>query len=340
MQGLSADGDGDPRIVRRDAVSGVDFGGLGVVVGHATDEAGATGVTVVRGADGPRRGAACVLGRATGTREVHVLDPSHLVDRVDGVLLCGGSAYGLDAAAGVMRWMEEDGRGFPAGPGVVPIVPTAVIYDLSPLGRFDARPTAQMAYDACASATPADIAEGSIGVGTGATVGKGAGIERSMKGGVGCAVERAGALVAGAVTVVNAFGDVRDAHGEIIAGARGEIGFADTQRLLTLPGGPRRFSDAQGRNTTLSVVILNVTIDKSQLHQVARAASAAYYQRITPCGTSFDGDIIFALCPLTGPTATLLAVEALAARAVAAAIERAVRTATGREGIPGLADPH
>ena len=109
---------------------------------------------------------------------------------------------------------------------------------------------------------------------------------------------------------------------------------------LTKPDRPRRFSDAQGRNTTLSVVILNVTIDKSQLHQVAKAATAAYYPRITPCGTSFDGDIIFALCPLTGPTATLLAVEALAARAVAAAIERAVRTATGREGIPGLADPH
>ena len=327
---------GEGRRIRR--VSDIDFGGLGVAIGHATDEAGGTGLTVVRGLDGPRRGAAHVIGRASGTRELHVLDPAHLVDRVDAILLTGGSAYGLDAAAGVMQWMEEDGRGFPAGPGVVPIVPAAVIYDLTPCGKFSSRPTAAMAYAACRDAVATGIEEGSVGAGTGATVGKGGGIERAMKGGVGLAVERAGALVAGAVSVVNAFGDVRDGAGQIIAGARGESGFADTIRWLTLPGGPRRFSDAQGRNTTISVVMVNVAMDKVALTQVARAASAAYYQRITPVGTSFDGDVIFALCPLTGPSGAPLGVEALAARAVAAAIERAVRCAKGRDGIPGLAD--
>ena len=323
----------------REGVSGVDFGGLGIAIGHASDEAGGTGLTVVRGIDGPRRGAAHVIGRASGTRELHVLEPEHLVDRVDAILLTGGSAYGLDAAAGVMQWMEEDGRGFPAGPGVVPIVPAAVIYDLTPCGSFSSRPTPAMAYAACRDAQPTDIAEGSVGAGTGATVGKGGGIERSMKGGVGCAIERAGALVAGAIAVVNSFCDVRDEQGRIIAGARGETGFADTVRWLTLPGGPRRFSDAQGRNTTISIVAVNVALDKVQLRQVARAASAAYYQRITPVGTSFDGDIIFALCPLTGPTGTQLGVEALAARALGMAIERAVRLARGRDGVPGLADP-
>ena len=319
-------------------MSDVDFGGLGIAVGHATDEAGGTGLTVVRGLDGPRRGAAHVIGRASGTRELHVLAPEHLVDRVDAILLSGGSAYGLDAAAGVMQWMEEDGRGFPAGPGVVPIVPAAVIYDLTPCGQFSSRPTPAMAYAACRDATVTGVAEGSVGAGTGATVGKGGGIERAMKGGVGCAVERAGGLVAGAVSVVNAFGDVRGADGQIIAGARSEGGFADTIRWLTLPGGPRRLSDAQGRNTTISVVMVNVAMDKVALTQVARAASAAYYQRITPVGTAFDGDVIFALCPLTGPTGTPLGVEALAARALSVAVERAVRTAKGRDGIPGLAD--
>ena len=319
-------------------VNGVDFGGLGIAIGHATDEDGGTGLTVVRGLDGPRRGAAHVIGRASGTRELHVLHPEHLVDRVDAILLTGGSAYGLDAAAGVMKWMEEDGRGFPAGPGVVPIVPAAVIYDLTPCGRFDARPNPEMAYAACRDAVVSDVAEGSIGAGTGATVGKGGGIERAMKGGVGCAVERSGGLVVGAISVVNAFGDVRDGTGAIVAGARSETGFADTIRWLTLPGGPRRFSDAQGRNTTISVVMTNVAMDKVALTQVARAASAAYYQRITPVGTAFDGDIIFALCPLTGPTGTPLGVEALAARALSIAIERAVRLARGRDGVPGLAD--
>src|SRR5205823_10908782 len=136
-----------------DAVT-ADFRALGVAVGHGTDADGATGVTVVRGIDAPLRAGASVFGRATGTRELHSLSVDHLVDRIDAVMLTGGSAYGLDAAAGIMRWMEERGRGFTVPGGVVPIVPAAVIFDLAPLGRFDARPTAAMAYDACESAVP------------------------------------------------------------------------------------------------------------------------------------------------------------------------------------------
>src|SRR5437867_967806 len=164
-----------------------DFSAVGLAVGHATDERGGTGLTVLRGVDGALRGGGCVFGRATGTRELEALDPTHQSGRVDAVMLTGGSAYGLDAAAGVMRWMEEHGRGFAVGPGVVPIVPAAVLFDLAPLGDFRARPTADMAYAACAVARATDIAEGSVGAGTGATVGKAAGPANAMKGGFGCA---------------------------------------------------------------------------------------------------------------------------------------------------------
>src|SRR5690349_21416413 len=195
----------------------VDFGALGVAVGHATDPDGATGVTVLRGLDAPLRAGSAVFGRATGTRELHTLQPGHLVDRIDALMLTGGSAYGLDAAAGVMRWMEERGRGFAVPGGVVPIVPAAVIFDLAPLGRFDARPSAAMAYEACDRASPNDIAEGSVGAGTGATVGKIAGPTRAMKGGIGGAMVTSGDWSVGALAVVNALGDVRDAGGRIIA---------------------------------------------------------------------------------------------------------------------------
>src|SRR2546423_920739 len=216
----------------------LDFRALGVAVGHATDEVGATGVTVVRGIEAPLRAGAAVFGRATGTRELHTLSVDHLVDRIDAVMLTGGSAFGLDAAAGVMQWMEERGRSFAVPGGVVPIVPAAVIFDLAPLGRFDARPTAAMAYEACNRAAPNDIAEGSVGAATGATVGKIAGPQRAMKGGFGCALEANGSWRVGALAVVNALGDVRDARGRIIAGARADDDtpasrrFRDTARQL------------------------------------------------------------------------------------------------------------
>ncbi|MEO5814535.1 MAG: P1 family peptidase [Gemmatimonadaceae bacterium] len=303
------------------------FARCGIVVGHATDVDGATGCTVVRGVDDPFRCALHIVGRATGTREAASLDPTHLVDRVDAIFLTGGSAYGLDAAAGVMRWMEERGRGFSVGAGVVPIVPGAVIFDLAPLGRFDARPTPAMAYDACESATT-DAGEGSIGAGTGATVGKIAGPAGAMKGGLGAAAVISGAVIVCALAVVNALGDVRDASGTIIAGARRADGaWVDTESFIAHGADDARFSDVAGRNTTLCVVSTNADVSRLQLGALARAASAALYRRITPVGTVFDGDVVFATAPYTGGVAASKPqVEVLAVSALEQAIERAVRT--------------
>ena len=316
-----------------------DLSPLGLAVGHATDERGATGLTVVRGERAAFRCAAVVIGRATGTRELHAASPYHLVDRVDAVVLTGGSAYGLDATAGAMRWMEEHGRGYPVGTGVVPIIPAAVIFDLGPLGSPTARPTPEMAYAASESARSTGIAEGSVGAGTGATVGKAAGSSRSMKGGVGVARAAAGDVVVGAIAVVNALGDVRDARGEIIAGARDDAGgFLDSARLIATGGGDRKVEDRALRNTTIAVVATSATLTRVELSQLAQASSAALYKRITPTGTSFDGDIIFAVCPADGPAAPPPQVEGIAVAALEEAVERAVRLAVGRDGIPGLAD--
>ena len=322
-------------------MTGVDFGSLKLAVGHATDTDGGTGVTVVRHVDGAFRGSAAFVGRATGTRELHVTSPGHLTDRVDAVMLTGGSAYGLDAAAGVMRWMEERGRGFAVGGGVVPLVPAAVIFDLEPFGRFNARPTPEMAYEACDSARPNDIAEGSVGAGTGATVGKALGPRRAMKGGVGCWLEVVDDLAVGAVVVVNAFGDVRDAHGTILAGARApDGGFLDSARAVAHGSGRSRFAEAAHQQTTLAVIATNVALGRMEVQQLASAATAAFYRRITPAGTSLDGDIVFALCPREGPPAPglQLQIETIAVSVLETAIERAVRLAVGRDGIPGLAD--
>jgi L-aminopeptidase/D-esterase-like protein len=331
----------------------VDFAALGLAVGHATDAEGATGLTVVRHVERPWRGGAAVVGRATGTRELGVASSHHLTDRVDAVLLTGGSAYGLDAAAGVMRWMEERGRGFPIAGGVVPLVPAAVIFDLTPLGRFDARPTPEMAWSACDGAVTSGVAEGSVGAGTGATVGKVAGLSGAMKGGVGCWMEQVGDVAVGAVAVVNAFGDVRDAQGNILAGARGPDGrMLDTARLLAHGARPiPRAGEGEGEgegegkdtapapNTTIAVVATSVTLSRAEIGQLAQAASAALYRRISPAGSPFDGDVVYALCPHHGASAPPVQVEAVAVRVLEVAIERAVRLAAGRDGVPGLADP-
>lgn len=337
------------------------FSRLGIAIGHATNEDGATGCTVVRGVTEPFRCAATVIGRASGSRELATCEPNHLVDRTDAIFLTGGSAYGLDATAGVMRWMEEHQRGFAVGAGVVPIVPAGVIFDLAPLGQFSARPTPEMAYAACHNATTENIAEGSVGAGTGALVGKAAGMEWAMKGGVGLGVAERDGVFAAALAVVNAFGDVRNAYGRIIAGARAPGGgFLDSEQLLRGSDAHADFArqtstdssptftahPSAGRtNTTLVVAAISVPLSKAVLSQLASAASAALYRRITPCGTSFDGDILFAIAPVSRLAGTVAAdgvpmarIEALAAAAVADAIERGVTTARGRDGIPGLAD--
>jgi L-aminopeptidase/D-esterase-like protein len=308
----------------------------GILVGHATDTPGATGCTVVLA---PRDGMPCaafVRGRATGSRELDACRPESLAGRVDAIVLAGGSAYGLAAADGVMRWMEARGRGFPVGSGVVPIVPAAVVFDLLPLGRFDARPAAEMGA-ACCDAAGAVVAEGSVGAGTGATVGKALGVERAMKGGVGTWSERGGEAIVGALAVVNAFGDVVDASGGILAGARREGGgFAGSAAHLAgggVPGGALRAA----HHTTLVVVVTNVALDRLALAGVARAGADALARRVVPSGTAVDGDVVFA-GSAGAVTAPAFQVEQLARAATETAVERGVRMARGREGIPGLAD--
>ena len=314
-----------------------DFTAVGLAIGHATDEKGITGLTVLRGVDGPFRGGACVFGRATGTREIEALASSHASGRVDAVMLTGGSAYGLDAAAGIMRWMEERRRGFDVGVGVVPIVPSAVIFDLT-IGDPAARPSAAMAYTACDAADTRDIAEGSVGAGTGATVGKGAGREHAMKGGFGCASRTSGEITVCAAAVVNALGDVRTADGKILAGARSKKGqFLDSAKALSQLATAPAFAAAP-QNTTLCVVATNASLDRNELSQLARAAGAALFKRVTPAGTSLDGDIVIALSQPDGPRGVLMPIEMLATQALEEAIERGVRTATARGGFAGLAD--
>src|SRR5437773_7713061 len=256
----------------------------GITVGHWTDSQSATGCTVTLAPAGGMRAACAVRGRATRTREIDALDPRHLVGHIDAVLFTGGSAYGLGAADGVMRWLKEHGRGFPVGPaGVVPIVPTAVIFDfdLAPGSKADRWPTAEDAYRACTAAA-AEIPEGSVGAGTGATVGKALGPGGAMKGGVGTWATRAGDVVVGALVVLNAVGSGVDASGQILAGARGADGKpVEALRYLAQGGTPfgalSRSGGAggaggAGRNTTLAVVAGHGQVDRVGLQGLADGA--------------------------------------------------------------------
>ncbi|MEJ2186313.1 MAG: P1 family peptidase [Gemmatimonadota bacterium] len=307
----------------------------GIQVGHAQDVEARTGCTVLLG---PFRGAADIRGLGTGTREMDTLSVLHLVPRANALLLTGGSAFGLGAADGVMAWLRDRGEGFDVGVARVPIVPTAVIFDLG-VGRADRWPDADMGRAAC-QAAGTDVAEGAVGAGTGATVGKIAGPEGAMAGGVGTwsmAAAAVGAVTVGALAVVNALGDVRDDAGRIIAGARGpDGGFLDAAALLRSGEGPAAFGrppsrPSPGANTTLAVVATDAPLTRPELHGLARAASAALTRRITPANTPFDGDITFALTTAdddggVGPGG-LLALSAVATHVLERAIERAV-TAT------------
>ena len=226
------------------------------------------------------------------------------------------------------------------GVTIVPIVPTAVVFDLGPLGRPDRWPMLEDGYAAC-EAADVGFEEGSVGAGTGATVGKALGIDHAMKGGVGTWAVEEGALVVGALAVVNAFGDVRDGSGTIIAGARDGNGFADARRRLATGADPlNRFGTrpAAAGNTTLIVIGTNSAVDRDELMEIARSAADAMGRRITPVGTLVDGDVIFAVSVGTRSIASPIAVELLAQEAVETAIERAVRKAKGTAEVPGLAD--
>lgn len=298
----------------------------GLRVGHATDLDARTGCSVVIG---PFRAVADVRGMATGSRELAALSPLHVAPLANAILLTGGSAFGLEAAGGVMSWLEERGAGYDTGVARVPIVPAAVIFDLA-VGRADRRPDAAMGRSACDAAGSGPVAEGAVGAGTGATVGKAMGPESAMPGGVGSwAVPGPGCTV-GALVVVNAVGDVLDGGGRILAGARTADGtFLDSERairdgvLLGGGGGP-----LPGTNTTLAVVGTDAPLTRTALQAVARMASTAVARRITPVHTPFDGDVTFALSTAAEARelshAFVLTLGALAAHALEVAIERAV----------------
>lgn len=267
----------------------------GLRVGHATSEAGDTGCTVILG---PFRAAVEVRGLATGTREMGALDVHHLVPMAHGIVLSGGSAFGLAAADGVMAWLEDRQEGFDAGVARVPIVPAAVIFDLAD-GRV--RPDAAMGRCACGAATPDPVPEGRVGAGAGATVGKWAGPDGSSPGGVGSWALDAAPYRVAALVVTNALGDVTDASGAILAGAHGPDGEAlDARRALVASTGGSGFSDPKaGTNTTLAVVATDAPLSKVDLGRMARTAANALAARIFPVHTPFDGDVIFAVSTAT-----------------------------------------
>lgn len=310
----------------------------GIRVGHASDYDALTGATVILCGSGAVAGVD-VRGSATGTAELGVLDPGHITDRVHAVVLAGGSAFGLEAAGGVRRWLEREGVGFRTGAAVVPIVPSAILYDLA-IGKAGVRPTAEMGEAAARAATAGTVEEGAVGAGTGATVGKLYGMKQAMKSGIGsAAVALPGGVVVASLVAVNAFGDIRDpATGRIVAGARRSAGsaeFADTE--LQMQRGTAR-GGIPGGNTTLAVVATNARLTKVGATKLAQLAGLGMARTIYPVNTMFDGDIVFALS-LGDMAADINTLGVAAAQALAEAILRAVKMAPTMGGIPGLARP-
>lgn len=308
----------------------------GFSIGHYTDESHGTGCTAVLCPDGAV-GGVDVRGGGPGTRETALLDPVCKVDIAHGVMLSGGSAFGLGAADGAMRWLEERGCGYEAGPARVPIVPSAIIFDLGvgPLkGNLKPRPDARAGYLACAQARPSEVAEGSVGAGTGATVGKFLGMERCSKGGLGTAALRLeNGLRVGAIVVVNALGNVKEGE-SIIAGARdpGNAGYVDFNAFIH--GAESELPDL--RNTTIGVVLTNAALSKAEATRVAQMAHSGISRAVDPSHTPHDGDTLFVLATRQMP-ADVGRTGALAAACVEAAIVRAVRTARPLFDIPSTA---
>jgi L-aminopeptidase/D-esterase-like protein len=311
----------------------------GLLVGHAQHPERATGCTVVLAPEGVVAGVD-VRGAAPGTRETDLLEPGNLVDRIDGLVLSGGSAFGLDAASGVMRWLEAHGHGFATPHGKVPIVPAAVLYDLAVLApgqNAQARPHAETGYQAASAATSSNPAEGSIGAGCGATVGKLFGMARAMKGGLGQASVQVGPWVVSALVVCNAVGDVVDPDsGQLIAGARSPDGrqLLNTQQALL--SGATAQPPVAGSNTTIGVIACNARLDKAQARRLATSAHDGLARSVRPAHTSLDGDTLFALATGACPQAPdLLLLGAMAAEACARATVRAATQSTGLDTVHG-----
>jgi L-aminopeptidase/D-esterase-like protein len=281
-----------------------------------------------------------VRGSAPGTRETDLLDPVNTVEKVHAVVLSGGSAFGLDAASGAVRYLDEHGIGFETEFGKVPIVPAAVLFDLN-VGDPKIRPNAECGYRAAAGASPGPVAEGNVGAGSGATVGKLGGAARAMRGGLGTAsVTTPGGLVVAALVVVNAVGDIIDpATGRVVAGIRTPDGKALADARVLMRTGALTPAGTIGRNTTIGVVATNATLTKAQATKVAQMAQDGLARAIWPAHSPFDGDTIFALSTGARTGAPdIMTIGSLAADVVAEAILRAVRAAKGIAGYPAAGD--
>ena len=321
----------------------------GIKVGHHTLTERPTGCTVIL-VDGDAVGGVAQAGGAPGTRETDLLHPMHMVDKVNAIVLSGGSAFGLDAASGAVRWLDEHNIGWPTAAGKVPIVPAAILYDLPVGGKPSVRPDADCGYKAADAATTAPVVEGSVGAGAGATVGKlggfaehegyPAGSRKPMKGGIGsAAISLPSGLVVAAIVAVNAVGDVIDpATGRIVAGVLNPDGtFADARKILR-SGQTIRVPRA-AENTTIGVVATNARLNKDQVNRVALMADAGCARAIVPSHTLGDGDTIFSLA--TGRwsgDADVTTIGALAAEALGEAIVRAATEATSAGGITAARD--
>jgi L-aminopeptidase/D-esterase-like protein len=308
----------------------------GVRVGHYTDKKAVTGCTVILCELGAVAGVD-VSGSSPGTRETDLLRAGNLVERVQAIVLSGGSAFGLDAATGAMRYLEERGFGHETSAGRVPIVPAAIIFDLN-IGDSQIRPGASEGYQACLAATDTEVTEGCVGAGTGATVGKILGVERGVKSGLGTASQRiSGDIVIAALMVVNAVGDVIEpGTGRVLAGPRksDESEFLSTSQLLK-----GEFKEAVPPfNTVIGVVATDARLSKVQASKLAYLAQIGIARTIDPCHTMYDGDTLFALSTGNDKEADINALGAAAAEVVTEAIVRAIGNAEALAGLPAAKD--
>ncbi len=310
----------------------------GLCVGHFTDTRRPTGVTVILTPQGAVAGVD-VRGSAPGTRETDLLSPLNAVEKVHAVMLGGGSAFGLDAAGGVMRWLDERGFGVPVGPARVPIVPAAILFDMW-VGDPRIRPDADSGYAACAAASTGPVRQGNVGAGTGATVGKLFGIGRAMRGGLGSASVTVGSVTVAALVAVNAIGDVVDpTTGQTVAGARSADGCSLLGTMQALRRGDVPAPLQPGGATTLGVVATDAVLTKAQANKLAQMAQDGFARSINPAHTMSDGDTIFALSTgASGQMTNLTLIGALAADVMAVAVVRAVLAAQTLDtlGLPHL----
>ncbi len=308
----------------------------GIKVGHEQNMEAATGCTVILCEDGATAGVD-VRGGAPGTRETDLLNPVNMVDKIHGVLLTGGSAFGLDAAGGIMKYLEENGIGFDVGVTKVPIVCGAALFDLA-IGDYKVRPDKEMGYRACINANNIYCPEGNVGAGTGATVGKVLGPEFSMKGGLGCFALRAGDLMVGAMVAVNALGDIIDPqNGKIVAGVlnQDKSGLRNTEDIMIGKYDDKR--NLFNGNTTIGAIVTNAKLTKAGATKVASMAHNGYGRTIYPAHSMYDGDTIFALA--TGEIEVdINVVGLLAARVMERAIVRAVQNTEGLCGHKAFTD--